>query len=479
MGTKSEQSVNHSLDKQVLSVAALLSETSLSIPHYQRPYKWTQKNLNDLIGDIRRFCEKSAYRLGSVVLHYNRDSESHGDSTTLDIVDGQQRTVTLFLLVKAILVERHDFERDDLKRYLKSLEPLVEHFLLRTKFNSQVSEYNLRQNYFAARRIVARQDFSEAHIDFLLHRCEVILFVLKDISEAFQFFDSQNARGRDLDPHDLLKAYHLREFPSAETDLKAKTVSHWENEESKVLANTFANYLYRIRRWVEGKSAHQFSKLHVNVFKGINLDKIDSYPYADSLRIAHHFVDEYNSQYERKIDQKAMRFPFHLDQMVINGRRFFEMTKHYQGLISRVIDDEYHGKKDKSIWLNGTQLDENASKIIDTLNKYKSRHRVGDRYIRNLFDCGLIFYIDKFGMQNISFAVEKLFVWAYRCRLQMKAVQMATMDNYARKNNIFKFIKNAIHPTDIAEFPLETIREVNGTKLKEIKALFRELKYYE
>ncbi len=479
MGTKIEQSEKRLQDKQVSSVTNLLSEARLSIPHYQRPYKWTQKNLNDLIGDIRRFYEKSAYRLGSIVLHEHSDSESLGDSTNLDIVDGQQRTVTLFLLVKAILVERQDFEREDLKRDLKALEPHVKRFLQRTKFNSQISEYNLHQNYFAARRIVARQEFSEAHIDFLLHRCEVIIFVLEDISEAFQFFDSQNARGRDLNPHDLLKAYHLREFPPAETHLKAKTVGHWENEESKALANTFANYLYRIRRWVEGKSAHQFSKSHVDVFKGINLDKIDSYPYADSLRIAHHFVDEYNNQYERKIDQKTMRFPFHLDQIVINGRRFFEMTKHYQELISRVIDDEYHGKDPKSIWLNGTQLDENASKIIHTLNTYSSRHRVGDRYIRTLFDCGLIFYIDKFGMQNISVAVEKLFVWAYRCRLQMQVVQLATMDNYARQNNIFKFIKNAIHATDIAEFPLDTTREIKGKKLDDIKALFTELKYYE
>lgn len=30
------------------------------------------------------------------------------------------------------------------------------------------------------------------------------------IEEAFQLFDSQNMRGRALDPHDLLKAYHLR-----------------------------------------------------------------------------------------------------------------------------------------------------------------------------------------------------------------------------------------------------------------------------
>lgn len=56
----------------------------------------------------------------------------------------------------------------------------------------------------------------------------MVVFVLADLSEAFQFFDSQNARGRDLDPHDLLKAFHLREFASHEVELKAASVAHWE-----------------------------------------------------------------------------------------------------------------------------------------------------------------------------------------------------------------------------------------------------------
>lgn len=84
--------------------------------------------------------------------------------------------------------------------------------------------------------------------------------MLQDISEAFQFFDSQKCPGRDLAPHDLLKAFHLREFAGHEANLKAEAVAHWERLPSDELANLFALYLYRVRQWAEGKSARYFGK---------------------------------------------------------------------------------------------------------------------------------------------------------------------------------------------------------------------------
>ena len=56
------------------------------IPDYQRPYKWTSKHVNQLINDLLTFRDKGEYRLGTLVLHKN------------NIVDGQQRIVTLSLL---------------------------------------------------------------------------------------------------------------------------------------------------------------------------------------------------------------------------------------------------------------------------------------------------------------------------------------------------------------------------------------------
>ncbi|MFH6952936.1 DUF262 domain-containing protein [Pseudoalteromonas sp. XMcav1-K] len=475
-----------SIDKQIIEVKKLVSLPNLTIPAYQRPYKWSQTNLADLLSDLKVYREKSAYRLGSVVFHKHVDR----DKIALDIVDGQQRTLTLVLLVRALLEERLDgLKRQDVKDTLCSLIEPINAFLARQTFNSDISHRNLHQNYMAAKRAVARSEFTEADIDFLLNRCEVVTFVLDDVSEAFQFFDSQNARGRDLDPHDLLKAFHLREFSQSESQLKADSVRHWESLESEQLARLFANYLFRIRNWAQGKSAKYFNKSKVGLFKGVNLDQVGLYPYVEPLRIAHHFVDDYNGQYQRHIDHQLMRFPFHLDQMIINGRRFFEMTSHYQHKINEIVSDERGGKqkakggevKSQSIRILDHELEPLASEILHTLNTYPSRTRTGDGYVRTLFDCAVIFYLDKFGAHQLSQAIEKLFIWAYSCRLQMQVVGIERMDKHALTHNVFERIKQAVQPSDVLNWPLGTLKasDCKGTRLSEITKLFEDMKYYE
>ena len=474
------------IDKEIITVKALLSLPNLSIPAYQRPYKWSQTNLADLLSDLKVYREKSAYRLGSVVFHKHIDS----DKEALDIVDGQQRTLTLLLLVKALFEERlNSLKRQDVKETLITLNEPINSFLARQTFNSDISHRNLHQNFMAAKRAVARSDFTEADIDFLLNRCEVVTFVLDDVSEAFQFFDSQNARGRDLDPHDLLKAFHLREFSQSESQLKADSVRHWESLESDQLARLFANYLFRIRNWAQGKSAQYFNKSKVGLFKGVNLDQVGLFPYVEPLRIAHHFVDNYNGQYQRHIDHQHMSFPFHLDQMIINGRRFFEMTSHYQHKIKEIVSDERSGKskaknsedKSQTIRILDHELEPLASNILHTLNTYRSRTRTGDGYIRTLFDCAVIFYLDKFGAHQLSQAIEKLFIWAYSCRLQMQVVGIERMDKHALTQNVFELIKQAVQPSDVLNWPLGTLKasDCKGTKLSEITKLFKDMKYYE
>ena len=62
----------------------------LRLPTYQRPYKWSVKSARTLLDDLLAASERGGeYRIGSVILHEN---VSEG---TLDIVDGQQRIVTL------------------------------------------------------------------------------------------------------------------------------------------------------------------------------------------------------------------------------------------------------------------------------------------------------------------------------------------------------------------------------------------------
>lgn len=469
----------HAPEKEVLKISEVLKLKGLTLPDYQRPYKWTVRNIHQLFQDIQQHSHKKAYRLGTLVFH--RDDQIANE---LNIVDGQQRILTLLLTVHALIAHRRDrIQRKDLLEQLHALDSDIEDFMQGTRFSSEVSQRNLSQNFMEIRRLISHSDFTEQHIDFLLNRCEVVIFTLHDISEAFQFFDAQNARGRDLEPHDLLKAYHLREFGEHEQELKGETVAHWEALESNQLAALFAHYLYRIRRWAQGNSARYFGKNDVGAFKGVNIDRIAHFPYVESLRIAHHYVDEYNQQYHRKIDGRHMRFPFHLDQQIINGRRFFEMASHYQHQIHVTVNAE----SEKLCDFLGTRLTEQASRILNGINSYNNRHRTGDKYVRAMFDCALIFYIDKFHTAELSLAIEKIFIWAYQLRVKQQVVQLATMDKYVLEQNIFIRIKNSTLPADVLSIPLRTLtiednknnsRMGNANKDALVK-LFKEMNYYE
>lgn len=482
------------INNRVLSVRELLSLEKLAIPAYQRPYRWGIRNITDLFTDLGFYQSKSTYRLGSIVFHH---SNAGSNDETLDIVDGQQRTLTLMLTVKALIdvsngkipaeeASAPRFQRQDIRQQLKALEEPINSFMGHQHFPSQDSELNLRRNYLELCRLVARPDFDDQRIDFLLNCCQVVCFVLEDISEAFQFFDSQNARGRDLAPHDLLKAFHLREFAEYEASLKAKAVAHWECLPSKDLDNLFALYLYRVRQWSEGKSARYFGKGEVDIFKGVNIDRVGQFPYVQSLHITHRFVDEYNRQYQRKIDGPHMAFPFRLDQTIINGRRFFEMAEHYQKQVADTLAEASVSSSTQSAVFFGEVLTPMASKVLATLNSYERRYRTGDRYVRAMFDCALIFYIDKFGGQGVSLAIEKCFIWAYRCRIRQQVVQLATMDNYVLEHNLIRAIRGAHLPSDLHDFPLPIMKRhenknnsIDEDDNDDLVKLFREMKYYE
>lgn len=453
------------LSSTIISVYDLLMDTALEIPQYQRPYKWTGKHINQLFSDIAIHKDKSAYRLGTIVFH--REGEKN------NIVDGQQRTISLLLAARALIQRSKEkkLERKDLQERLLKLEQVM----VNPSFTSEISQRNIHSNYLEVARIVSRADFTEAHIDFFLNKCQVVAVALTDVSEAFQFFDSQNARGRDLEPHDLLKAYHLREFSPRDEPLKVATVARWESSDTKELAALFSQYLYRIRNWSKAESARYFSKDDSDLFKGVNIDTVASYPYVEQLRIAHHFVDHYNGQYERKVDSREMGFPFHLDQIIINGRRFFELISHYQSKVARISAESWNGQE-----LVGAEgLDGFAQDIMETINNYPARTRTGDCYVRAMFDCLLIYYIDKFGHAELSRAIEKVFIWAYSLRLQMQVVQLASMDNYVLADNLFRLIKDATRPADFINHPLKSLTGSSSTKTGAIEALFKAMKYYE
>tara|TARA_R110001599_G_scaffold242579_1_gene442208 strand:- start:13127 stop:14482 length:1356 start_codon:yes stop_codon:yes gene_type:complete len=446
--------------QHIITVQELLATQTLALPVYQRPYKWNTTHVSQLLEDISHFSKKQAYRLGTIVIH----EEKKEGATINNIVDGQQRTISLLLIARAIIANKAQYQNPVLLRKLES----IERHLIGFEFTSTISKFNIKRNFQEIQRIVTR--LTEEQIFFLFDKCELVQFVLTDITEAFQFFDAQNARGKDLDPHDLLKAFHLREFSNQDIALQNKIVEQWENTKSKELAKVFSEYLYRIKGWVNGNSSRHFDKNDIPMFKGLRLDETEAYPYTLPLRISHYFTDNYNSNIDRKIDNNKRDFPFQLDQIIINGRRFFEFVNYYKGIIDQLDHQNF----------SELPLDDKSKEVIVCIQTYGSRHRRGDQYTRALFDCALIFYIDKFEYENISRAVEKIFIWAYTLRLKYKNLGFASVDNYVvDESNLFKIISQAITPAPLINLPLKNIELVKGSKIKEVVAQFKALKYYE
>ncbi len=118
-----------SVNKQ--SVKALLAsgkEKPFLIPEYQRPYEWTEEHVETLFEDLWEFTisvnpeEKGQtnYFLGSIVSYENEMGEQ-------EIIDGQQRITSLFLLLRAIytkLISTEEKSKEAIN-FIQQIEPAI------------------------------------------------------------------------------------------------------------------------------------------------------------------------------------------------------------------------------------------------------------------------------------------------------------------------------------------------------------------
>ena len=79
----------------------LSSEKQYYIPSYQRGYRWTEQQVKELLNDIDSFDNKNDawYCLQPIVVRI-ADDENIGPGKWYEVIDGQQRLTTLFLIIR-------------------------------------------------------------------------------------------------------------------------------------------------------------------------------------------------------------------------------------------------------------------------------------------------------------------------------------------------------------------------------------------
>ena len=87
--------------KKIGDYLKLEEDTVFTIPEYQRAYSWGIDNCDKLWQDINDFVEsesKDRYFFGTIIINCQDNDTKYG------LIDGQQRTTTFLLLLKALLV---------------------------------------------------------------------------------------------------------------------------------------------------------------------------------------------------------------------------------------------------------------------------------------------------------------------------------------------------------------------------------------
>ena len=402
-------------------VGELLKEEDLRIPSYQRPYKWNRKHIRNLFYDLRDAMGKKEYQIGSVILHEN---DGH-----LDIVDGQQRLISISLFLHLL---------DDLENYKGANQ------LLSAAEFGEISCYHASENYNEWKNLTQLVGENQAKdiCNFLLENCAVSVITMPQerLSEAFQLFDSQNNRGKSLEPHDLLKAYHLRKQDSEDE----KIVEKWEQfveDKDLSLKELFDKHLFRMRRWSRGEtgltnkrygSYLRFTEDFIDDFKGVDLNQ--KFPYLELYR-------------------HIEKFPLSITMPIIDGSKFFEY-----------IESAHETIKDHKDFLNERlgfsdepeEGEKNVAYPEGMLNIYNSSK---GRYLKcyNLFLNICSLFAERFGKDELSKEIiETLFIWSYYPRVKSKAIYDATVGKYAaggsfrqkETQKLFQLLSHAVTPND-------------------------------
>lgn len=439
---------------EIVSVSNLLKET-LGIPIYQRPYRWTTESstllFNDMYDSFKKVGEE--YRIGTVVLHRDAKKEN-----ILMIVDGQQRITTLSILLYCIsgINKELSFE---LEEYLSLLE--------REESYNSLSIDAVRNNHEVLKsKCEEHKDELKDFYKYILTKCTFVKIITDSEQQAFQFFDSQNSRGKELAPHDLLKSYHLREMNSDSLELKLKLIGAWEKVNQENLAKFFSNHLYPLINWYKRQSGINYSVKQIKSFKGVKQD--NKFNYAVYHKAASLYIERFNTEKVFELTSGKEIVQFQLTQPVVAGRRFFTYTLYYLELYERVISIIENEYKE----LNPIILDKDS----------------GNGYVRNLFINVVMFFIDKFDESSLSKTIlNKLYKWVYSLRLVMYSVYIETVNNYAlgrnkRANdglNMFNKISEMTSPAEMDAILLDVpdINECQYTKKDELyNVLFGENK---
>lgn len=257
------------------------------IPEYQRPYAWSSEQAETLFEDIWEFAtttgglyKNGTYFLGSIVSFENEFMEQ-------EIIDGQQRITSLFLLLRAIytkLVNGDDVNTEAAQNFIREIEPAIwrkdnltgkvnyTDILIKSKvvdnhgndilkniLQTGIANPNLNDNY-SKNYILFQELYNKRCAEsplkvydfiFALLNQAILLPISADSQDtALTIFSTLNNRGLPLSDADIFKAKLYNNLPNED---KENFISQWKlldreaTEANESIQQLFYYFMFYLR----------------------------------------------------------------------------------------------------------------------------------------------------------------------------------------------------------------------------------------
>jgi len=283
------------IDFDIKGIGNLIKENNLKVPIYQRSFAWEEKQVKELLDDIKESINEEEYFLGTIVLTKN-EQESR-----LEIIDGQQRISTIVIFLAAI------------KGFLKTSKDketiqsdYLSHYDLRASENIPKLELNINDNDFYREFIInGKEDYStirDSHFrikntfeyakttilkilelnnkdlnilydwkDFIDEKLKIVLITVPSNANAFTIFETLNDRGLELAQLDLLKNYlyskagkRLEESQNSWIELTSKI----ESAENENLILTYIKHHWSSQHgFIREKNKELYNRIKIEIKK--------------------------------------------------------------------------------------------------------------------------------------------------------------------------------------------------------------------
>jgi len=270
--------------------AVIKDKLFFNIPIYQRLYVWGRGQVLTLLGDLWQACqeEKDTFYLGGTLVIERKDNEGN---PSFDLIDGQQRFTTLWLLSIAWQESLKDFsfidrDNDTKKHRIEfAIRPEVKKYF-DLVLNGHTAEIpQARQladalseiKSFKINYLTSPDDLKKLTL-FIKEKVQLILTTVPEKTDLNKLFEVINNRGIQLQHHEILKARLLDKLDSSEREGYNKL---WE-------ACSYMNdYVERNLRSATGLDV-------LGLYKKNSENKLENL--ADAQMVLLNFQDQYSVQ---------------------------------------------------------------------------------------------------------------------------------------------------------------------------------------